>query len=235
MPRVVLERALRAFPDCGFVNAYGLTETSSTIALLSPEDHRAALAAHDEAARARLSSVGRPVPGVEMQIRDAAGNPVPPGVVGELWVRGPQVSGEYVDEGSVLDEQGWFPTRDRAWFDDAGYLFIEGRADDTIIRGGENIAPAEIEEAILEHPAVHDAAVVGVPDDEWGERVVAVVVRRAGAELDAEQLRGWVRARLRGSRTPDEVVWRDELPRTPLGKIVRREIVDDLLAHADAG
>lgn len=232
MPRPVLERALRAFPDCGFVNAYGLTETSSTIALLGPEDHREALRAADEGGRARLSSVGRPVPGVEMQIRDDDGNVVDPGAVGELWVRGPQVSGEYVGIGSVLDENGWFPTRDRARFDDAGYLFVEGRADDTIIRGGENIAPAEIEEALLAHPQVRDAAVVGVPDDEWGERIVAVVVRRG--ELDTEQVRDWIRQRLRGSRVPDEVVWRSELPHTPMGKLVRRDVVADLLTGGGA-
>jgi acyl-CoA synthetase (AMP-forming)/AMP-acid ligase II len=236
MPRPVLERALRAFPNAGFVNAYGLTETSSTIALLGPEDHRAALAADDPAVRRRLGSVGRPVPGVQTAIRDPAGVPLPPGEVGELWVRGPQVSGEYVGLGSVLDEDGWFPTRDRAWSDDDGYLFIEGRSDDVIIRGGENIAPAEVEDVLLSHPGVAQAAVIGVPDVEWGERLVAVVVPARGSATgsapEAAELREWVRARLRSSKTPDTVVFRAELPQTDTSKLLRRVLVAELAGSA---
>lgn len=231
IPAPVLAKALRAFPGAGFVNAYGLTETSSTIALLDPDDHRAALDGDDPAARARLSSAGRFVPGVEGEIRDDEGTPLAVGVVGELWVRGPQVSGEYLGSGSVTDAGGWFPTRDRAHLDEAGYLFIEGRADDTIIRGGENIAPAEVEDVIAEHPAVREVAVIGLPDEEWGERLVAVVVARG--PLEAEELRAFVRARIRGSRTPDDVFIRDdELPKTPTGKLLRRELVEDLLSRA---
>lgn len=220
----VLAKALRAFPEAGFVNAYGLTETSSTITLLDADDHRAALASDDPQARARLASAGRFVPGIEAQVRDADDHVLAVGQVGELWVRGPQVSGEYLGTGSVVDSEGWFPTRDRAHVDAEGYLFIEGRSDDTIIRGGENIAPAEVEDVLSEHPAVRDVAVIGVPDAEWGERLVAVVVR--SEEVDPEVLRAFVRARLRGSRTPDEVVFTDELPVTPTGKLLRRALVD---------
>ncbi|WTW92686.1 acyl--CoA ligase [Streptomycetaceae bacterium NBC_01309] len=230
MPETVLARALAAFPDAGFTNAYGLTETSSTIAVLGPEDHRAALAATDPAVRARLGSAGRFVPGVEGQVRG-----------GELWVRGPQVSGEYLGSGSTLDEFGWFPTRDRARIDAEGYLFIEGRADDTIIRGGENIAPAEIEDVLIHHPAVREVAVVGTPDEQWGQRITAAVVpavagtaagtttgtAAADSEL-AEELRSFVRARLRGSRTPDEVVFREALPYTATGKLLRRQLAAEL-------
>ncbi|MCI3274314.1 class I adenylate-forming enzyme family protein [Streptomyces cylindrosporus] len=221
MPRTVLEAALRAFPDTGFTNAYGLTETSSTIALLGPEDHRAALASEDPEVRARLGSAGRMVPGVEAEIRNAHA----PGAPGELWVRGPQVSGEYKGAATLLDADGWFHTRDLAHFDSEGYLFIAGRADDTIIRGGENIAPAEVEDVLLRHAAVREAAVVGVPDEEWGERIAAFVVTHEGSAVDAESLRGWVRGHLRGSRTPDVVVFRDELPYTPTGKLLRRELL----------
>ncbi len=229
IPAPVLAKALLAFPATGFVNAYGLTETSSTIALLDPDDHRAALASDDPAGRGRLASAGRFVPGIEGQVRSEDGAVLGTGEVGELWVRGPQVSGEYLGSGSVVDEGGWFPTRDRAHLDADGYLFIEGRADDTIIRGGENIAPAEVEDVIAEHPAVREVAVIGLPDDEWGERLVAVVVARSS--LDPEELRQFVRARLRGSRTPDDVFIRDaELPKTPTGKLLRRELVEDLLA-----
>ena len=225
MPHTVLEAALRAFADTGFTNAYGLTETSSTIALLSPDDHRAALASDDPAVRARLRSAGRMVPGVEAGIRDGSGAALPPGVPGELWVRGPQVSGEYQGAAALLDADGWFHTRDLAHFDDDGYLFIEGRADDTIIRGGENIAPAEVEDVLLRHAAVREAAVVGLPDEEWGERIAAFVVTHEGATVDAEALRAWVRSRLRGSKTPDVVAFRDELPYTPTGKLLRRELL----------
>jgi acyl-CoA synthetase (AMP-forming)/AMP-acid ligase II len=226
MPAPLLAAALRAFPATGFVNAYGLTETSSTITVLTPDDHRAALGSADPDVRARLSSVGRPVPGVDAEVRAADGTVLPPGATGELWVRGAQVSGEYAGQGSVLDRAGWFATRDRARIDGGGYVFLDGRADDTIIRGGENISPAEIEEVLLAHPAVRDAAVVGVPDEEWGERMVAVIVPAAAATADA--LRDHVRQRLRGSRTPDEVVFRDDLPTTPMGKVIRRQLISEL-------
>jgi acyl-CoA synthetase (AMP-forming)/AMP-acid ligase II len=228
MPLPVLERALTAFPSADFVNAYGLTETSSTIALLGPEDHRIAMTSDDPRLRARLGSAGRPVPGIEMQIRAEDDTVLAPEETGELWVRGPQVSGEYVGLGSVLDAQGWFPTKDRARLDADGYLFIEGRADDTIIRGGENIAPAEIEETLLRHPAILDVAVVGLPDDEWGERIVAVVVVREGHAVDTDEVRAHARKHLRGSRTPDEVVFRAELPHTATGKLLRRDVIADL-------
>jgi acyl-CoA synthetase (AMP-forming)/AMP-acid ligase II len=224
MPATVLERACAILPEVGLVNAYGLTETSSTIALLGPEDHREAMSSSDPAVRARLGSVGRPLPGIEVEIRDEFGSVLPVGRVGEMFVRGEQVAGEYAGR-SVLDPNGWFPTRDLGHVDLDGYLFIEGRADDTIIRGGENIAPAEIEDEIHSHPEVDDVAVIGVADDEWGQRLVAVVVRRAGATVDEQALRAFVRDRLRSSKTPDEVRFRDELPRTDTGKLLRRQLV----------
>lgn len=231
LPRPVLEKALVAFPDTGFTNAYGLTETSSTIAVLGPDDHRGAAASDDPAVRARLGSAGRFVPGIEGQIRDLDGSVLGPGEVGELWVRGAQVSGEYAGSGSVLDAEGWFPTRDRAHVDADGYLFIEGRSDDTIIRGGENISPAEIEEALATHPDVADVAVFGAPDEHWGDRIVAAIVLRAredgtSAPADTETYRDWVRARLRSSRTPDQIMFSTELPYTATGKLLRRELVE---------
>lgn len=225
----LVRRALELLPGVGFVNAYGLTETSSTIAVLTPDDHRAALAASDAGARKRLGSVGRPVPGIELEVRGEDGTVLGPGETGELFVRGEQVSGRYTGIGSVLDENGWFPTKDIAMLDDEGYLFIGGRSDDTIIRGGENIAPAELEEVLIEHPHVRDVAVVGVEDEQWGQAIVAVVVPVAGVDPDPEELREYVRKCLRGSRTPDRVVFRDELPTTPTGKVLRREIIENLV------
>lgn len=224
----LVRRALELLPNVGFVNAYGLTETSSTITVLTPEDHRQAQAATDAAVAKRLGSVGQPVPGIEVQIRDENGAVLPPGQTGELFVRGDQVSGRYTGIGSVLDADGWFPTRDIATLDEDGYLFIGGRSDDTIIRGGENIAPAELEDVLIEHPRVRDVAVVGVDDPQWGQAIVAVVVPTPGVEPDPEELREYVRKSLRGSRTPDRVVFRDELPTNATGKVLRRNIVESL-------
>ncbi len=227
MPAAVLQRAMELFPTTGFVNAYGLTETSSTIALLDPEDHRVAAASEDPEVRARLASVGRVLPGIELDVRDEDGRPVPAGTTGLLFVRGEQISGEY-DGQRLTDDDGWFATRDRGRVDAGGYLFIEGRADDTIIRGGENIAPAEIEEVLLSLPGVADAVVVGLPDDEWGQRLAAVVVPAAGDTPDADELREAVRRRLRSSKTPDVVEFWAELPRTETGKLLRRVVTAEL-------
>jgi acyl-CoA synthetase (AMP-forming)/AMP-acid ligase II len=227
-PRPVLERALRAFPRTGFVNAYGLTETASSIAVLTPGDHRAALESDDPAVAARLGSVGRALPGVEFQIRAGDGRPAGAGESGLVFVRGDQISGEYGGR-SALDPDGWFATRDTGRMDADGYLFIEGRADDTIIRGGENIAPAEIEDVLLAHPGITEAAVVGVPDPEWGQRLVAVVV----GDGDPAEIRRWVQGRLRSAKTPDAVVFRPELPKTETGKLLRRVLLAELeTAHA---
>jgi acyl-CoA synthetase (AMP-forming)/AMP-acid ligase II len=224
----LVRKALGLLPEVGFVNAYGLTETSSTIAVLTPDDHRAALGSADAAVTRRLGSVGQPVPGIEVQIRGDDGAVLGAGETGELFVRGEQVSGRYAEIGSVLDPDGWFPTKDIGMLDEDGYLFIGGRSDDTIIRGGENIAPAEIEDVLVEHPSVRDCAVVGPEDPEWGQIIVAVVVPAESANPDPDELREHVRAHLRGSRTPDRVVFRHELPTNATGKVLRRELVDEL-------
>jgi acyl-CoA synthetase (AMP-forming)/AMP-acid ligase II len=229
MPPRVLHRALAAFPEAGFCNAYGLTETSSTIALLTPEDHRQAMTSPDPAIQGRLGSIGRAVPGVEAEIRGPDGTRAPAGGRGHLWVRGEQISGEYATIGSLVDDDGWFDTRDEAWMDPDGYIYLEGRTDDLIIRGAENIAPAEIEDVLAEHPAVKEVAVLGRPDDEWGERIVAVIVPQPGSTSSAGELREFVRARLRSSRTPDEIVWRADLPHTETGKLLRRQLAEELV------
>ncbi len=234
LPASVLERALTSFPTTGLVNAYGLTETSSTIAALGPEDHRTAFASEDPDVRARLTSVGRPLPGVEVAVRSAAGASVPAGDVGDLWVRGRQVSGEYTGSGSTLDADGWFRTRDLARIDAEGFLFIEGRADDTIIRGGENVAPAEVEDALLHHPDIREAAVVGVPDEEWGERIAAAVVLVPEADTSVAAITAWAQQRLRSSRTPDQIVFWPSLPYNAVGKLLRRQVAQALTAGGTA-
>jgi acyl-CoA synthetase (AMP-forming)/AMP-acid ligase II len=226
MPPAVIARALRLLPHVDFVNAYGLTETSSTISVLDPDDHRRALEADDPDVRARLHSVGRPLPSVEIEIRGPAGEPLPPGACGEVHVRGEQVAGEYLGR-RLTDADGWFATRDSGWLDRAGYLFLDGRLDDVIVRGGENISPGEIEDVLRAHPGVADAAVVGAPDEQWGERVAAVVVPRDAA-LAAEELTGWVKARLRSTKTPETWLFRAELPYNETGKLLRRVLKAEL-------
>jgi len=227
MPVPVIERAIGLLPDVGYVNAYGLTETSSTIALLGPDDHRAAIASDDPAVRARLGSVGQPLPSVEVTIRDPLGNEVPTGERGEIWVRGEQVSGEYLNRDDDRSE-GWFNTRDAGHLDDEGFLFVHGRLDDVIVRGGENLSPGEIEAVLLEHPAVAEAAVVGVPDTEWGEKVVAAVVLNEGAGVEEAELQDLVRSKLRSTRTPEHIDIRDELPYNETGKLLRRVLKTEL-------
>jgi acyl-CoA synthetase (AMP-forming)/AMP-acid ligase II len=222
MPVPVLERALELFPNAGFVNAYGLTETSSTVALLGPDDHRVAMVSQDEAVRARLGSVGKPLPGVEVDVVDDTGIPVASGEEGRIRIRGPQVSGAYVGVDGAVDTEGWFVTGDIGILDTDGYLFVKGRADDVIIAGGENLSPGEIEDCLLRHPSVTGAAVVGVPDLEWGEKVAAMVT--VTGHVDVSELIEWVRKDLGSLKAPKTIALRDELPMTPTGKVLRRDV-----------
>jgi acyl-CoA synthetase (AMP-forming)/AMP-acid ligase II len=230
MPQSVIERALEIFPEANFANAYGLTETSSTLSILGPEDHRAALTSEDPEVRRRLVSVGQPLPSIEVEIRDEEGNTLGPNERGEIYVRGEQVSGEYLGKGSRVLEDGFFPTRDGGSLDEEGYLFIEGRIDDIIVRGGENISPGDIEDVLLEHDALADAAVVGLPDEQWGEKVVAAVVCKAEQVANEAELQQWVKDRLRSSRTPESFEFWTELPYNETGKLLRRTVRARLLA-----
>jgi len=229
MPAPILERALHLFPEVDFVNAYGLTETSSTVAILGPDDHRLALYSDEPLFKARLSSVGQPLPGIEIRIVDDTGATVGADVPGEIQIRGDQVSGKYVGTESKTDADGWLHTGDRGWLDVEGYLFCEGRADDTIIRGGENLAPAEIEDALLQHDAISVAAVVGLEDETYGERIAAMISLRPGVdEIDLDHVREWVRERLGSLKTPELIVVVDEVPQTATGKILRRQVKTEL-------
>jgi long-chain acyl-CoA synthetase len=224
MPLSVIEKAMEFFPGTDFTNAYGLTETSSTISILSPDDHRKAASSKDENVRKRLVSVGQPLPTLEVEIRDDEGKALGPGQRGEIHVRGEQVSGEYLGKGSQLIADGWFPTRDGGYLDDEGYLFLEGRVDDIIVRGGENMSPGEIEDVLLEHAAVADAAVVGIPDEQWGEAVAAAVVLKDGKDASVAALQQWVKDHLRSSRAPERIEFEDELPYNETGKLLRRKV-----------
>ena len=230
MPRAVVERALHLLPGVDFVNAYGLTETSSSITVLGPDEHRQALASDDPAVQARLGSVGQPLPTVEVSIRDADGSELPPGQRGEVWVRGEQISGEYAHANQLV-AGGWFTTRDAGWLDADGYLYLDGRIDDVIVRGGENLSPGEIEDVLLQHPAISDAVVLGLPDREWGEVVAAVVVLEEGQAIDEDEVRAWVVQHLRSSRAPAVIDIRSELPYNETGKVLRRVLKPELEAR----
>jgi len=226
MPLPVIERALKMLPQVDFVNAYGLTETSSTIAVLGPDDHRLAIASEDPAIRRRLGSVGQPLPSLEVEIRGPEGELLPAGEMGEVYVRGEQVAGEYLHR-KVIQDDGWFPTNDSGWLDEDGYLYVGGRLDDVIVRGGENVSPGEIEDVLREHPGVADVAVLGLPDVQWGEKVAAVIVP-VGAPPSIEELAACVKAKLRSTKTPETWEFRDALPYNETGKLLRRVLKAEL-------
>jgi acyl-CoA synthetase (AMP-forming)/AMP-acid ligase II len=226
MPQAVIEKAITLLPQVDFVNGYGLTETSSTVAVLTAEDHRQAIASSDPAVRRRLGSVGQPLPSVELEIRGPDGQRLAAGQSGEVYVRGEQIAGEYLGR-KVIADDGWFATHDAGWMDEGGYLFVEGRLDDVIVRGGENISPGEIEDVLRRHPNVSDVAVLGLPDDQWGERVAAVVVAKNSTPLAAE-LAEWVKERLRSTKTPETWEFRAELPYNDTGKLLRRVLKAEL-------
>jgi len=223
----VLVRSMAAL-GCDFAQVYGLTETTGAITLLMPADHdpngpRAGL----------LRSAGRPADHVELRIVDSAtGAVLPVGQVGEVWTRSDQNMLGYWNKpeetARVLSEDGWFRTGDAGWIDDEGYLFLHDRIKDMIVSGGENVYPAEVENTLLAHPAVSDAAVIGVPDERWGETVKAVVVRSPDASPDDEGLERDIiaatRSRLAHYKCPTSIDFIDALPRNPSGKVLKREL-----------
>ncbi|HLK24157.1 MAG TPA: class I adenylate-forming enzyme family protein [Caulobacteraceae bacterium] len=232
MPQPVIERALELMPHVDFVNAYGLTETSSTIAVLTADDHRQAIASADPKVRARLGSVGRPLPTLELEIRAPGGKPLGAGESGEVYVRGEQISGEYLHRKAIQDD-GWFATNDAGFLDEDGYLFVEGRLDDVIVRGGENISPGEVEDVLRQHPGVADVAVLGVPDNEWGERVAAIIVA-TDARPSPDELAALVKSKLRSTKTPEVWAFRDALPYNDTGKLLRRQLRAEMAADQPA-
>jgi acyl-CoA synthetase (AMP-forming)/AMP-acid ligase II len=215
--RVMVE-AGRVF-GCRFAQGYGMTEATSAIVMLAPDDH--------VAARGKLKSCGRPLPGVEVRVVDADGKPCPPHGIGEVVVRGPVVTkGYWRDEratsSAIID--GWLHTGDAAYFDEEGYLYIHDRVKEMIVSGGENIYPAEVENALFHHPDVADAAVIGVPHEKWGEAVKALVVVKPGATLSETALIEHARGHIAGYKVPKSVEFVSTIPRNAAGKILRREL-----------
>ncbi|WKD49024.1 class I adenylate-forming enzyme family protein [Microbulbifer spongiae] len=230
MPLSTIEEALQYFPGVDFANAYGLTESSSTVCVLDPEQHREAFKSKKPALRNRLQSVGKPVPGIELQIRDDKNQPLAAGQTGEVFLRGDQISGKYREKES-LQSDGWFPTRDHGYIDDSGFLYLMGRADDIIVRGGENISPGDIESVIRESPAVADVAVVGIADEHWGEAIAAAIVLTEDHSISDDEIAVMITARLRSSRVPSKIIRVEHLPYNEMGKILRRKVKQLLEEH----
>jgi acyl-CoA synthetase (AMP-forming)/AMP-acid ligase II len=220
IPLDLLRECMEVF-GCGFVQQYGMTETTGTVVYLPPEDH-------DPAGNARMRSAGLPMPGVELKVIDEAGNSLPTGAVGEVAVRSQANMAGYskLSEATAktIDADGWLRTGDAGYLDVDGYLFIHDRVKDMIISGGENIYPAEVESAVYGHPHVAEVAVIGVPDDRWGEAVKAVVAAKPGVTPDAEDIIAFARTRIAGFKAPKSVDFVDALPRNASGKILRREL-----------
>jgi acyl-CoA synthetase (AMP-forming)/AMP-acid ligase II len=204
---------------CNFVQVYGLTETTGGGTNLKPEDH--------DAARNKLRSCGKPNAGVELRIVDEAGNDVPQGEVGEIIMRGGSIMKGYWNKPDATTEavkDGWFYSGDAGFLDEEGYVFIHDRVKDMIVSGGENVYPAEVENALFAHPDIADVAVIGVPSEKWGEAVKACVVMAEGKSLSEDEIIAFARARIAGYKLPKSVDFIDALPRNPSGKILRREL-----------
>jgi acyl-CoA synthetase (AMP-forming)/AMP-acid ligase II len=217
-----LRRAIEVF-KCDFLQGYGMTETTAALTLLLPSDHRRALAENP----ALLLSAGRAMAGTEVRIVDSEDNPVPNGTIGEVVGRGPQLMKEYwqrpeATAGALRD--GWMHTGDAGVIDDEGYLYIQDRMKDMIVSGGENVYPRVVEEVLFQHPAVADAAVIGVPNERWGETVKAIVVLRSGMSASAEEILEFCRERLGGFERPRSVDFIEALPRNPSGKVLKRTL-----------
>ena len=227
MPLPVVRQAIDKFPGTRFINAFGQTETASTITMLPPDDHNLTGSAEEvETKMRRLTSIGKPLDDVEVMIVTEDGDPVADGEVGEIVARGPRMmTGYWGQEDATRDtlKGGWLYTGDLAWQDGDGYIYLSGRARDFIKRGGEMVSPEEVETILAEHPSVADSAVIGVPDDQWGEEVRAVVVASDEA-VSEQELIEFCRDRLAGFKRPRSVVFVDELPRNVMGKVLKRDL-----------
>jgi len=221
----VLIGAMRAF-KCNFIQVYGLTETTGAVTFLPPEDHDP-----EGPKKHLLRSAGRPMLNVEIRVVDpATGTDAAPGKIGEVWLRTPQNMKGYWDNAKATrdayvargaDGLGWFRSGDAGYLRD-GYLFLHDRIKDMIVSGGENIYPAEVENALMQHPAVADGAVIGVPDEQWGEAVKACVVLKAGVHATQGEIIDFMRQRIAHYKCPRSVDFLDVIPRNPTGKILKR-------------
>jgi acyl-CoA synthetase (AMP-forming)/AMP-acid ligase II len=220
IPLELLKRAVQTF-NCGFVQMYGLTETGGAATFLPADDH-------DLAGNQRMRSAGRPAAGVQLTIKDADGRDLPTGETGEICMRTPALMLGYWNNPEATAEtmtaDGWFRSGDAGYLDEDGYLYIQDRYKDMIVSGGVNIYPAEVESAIYGHPDLLEVAVIGVPDDKWGEAVMAIVVARPGTQPDPQQILEFTRERIAGYKVPKTIAFLDALPRNASGKVLKTEL-----------
>ena len=230
IPAPLLKEALTRL-SCGFVGTYGMTEANSVCVMLSPEDHR-------DLSASRLASTGKPTFGAEIRIVDTENRDCDVGATGEILVRGVGVMKGYWRNpdatAETIDTDGWLRSGDAGYRDADGFIYICDRVKDMICSGGENIYPAEVESAVFGHPDVAEVAVVGLPDDRWGESVLAVVVPRVGATIDPAGVLAWARERIASYKAPRAVRVVDALPKSAAGKILRREVRAAALAESKA-
>lgn len=220
IPLDLLREAMEVF-GCGFVQMYGMTETAGTVVALPPEDH-------DPNGNERMRSAGKPLPGVEVRILNEDGVELPPHEVGEIAIRSRSNMSEYWKlpgpTKSTLDQNGWLRSGDAGYIDEDGYVYIHDRVKDMIISGGENIYPAEVENALFSHPDVEDVAVIGVPDEKWGEAVKAIVIAKPGKSLSERQVIEWARSKIAKFKCPRTIEFVEQIPRNASGKILRKDL-----------
>jgi len=230
-PYEVLKKTIECFPGRALINAFGGTETSSTIAALRAEDQiitgKESEAEREKKLKRLASSIGLPLDDVEIQVRDEEGRELPTGEMGEIVVRGPRImKGYWRDEEKTqkaFTPDGWYRTGDMGYKDEEGYIYLTGRGDDVIVRGGENIGPDEVESVLYSHPKVEEAAVIGVKDLEWGQQIRAIVRLKPGETATEEEIIGFCRPRLAGYKRPSSIILvKEELPKTSTGKVLRR-------------
>ena len=231
MPVPVIRQAIKEFPGTYFINAFGQTETAATITMLPPEDH--VLEGDEEEIERKLKhlgSIGKPLDDVEVAIFDEDGHPVTLGETGEIAARGARLMKGYWNQEDATTETirgGWLFTGDLGYQDEDGYIYLAGRAKDFIKRGGEMVSPEEVEQVIQSHEAVEEAAIIGVPDLDWGERVRALVVLRNGAQASEDDISEYCRQRLASFKKPESVVFCEELPRNQMGKVLKRILKEE--------
>jgi acyl-CoA synthetase (AMP-forming)/AMP-acid ligase II len=232
-PYEVLRKTIERFPSRALINAFGGTETASTIAMLKAEDQVITGKETEQEREKKLkrlaTSIGLPTQDVEIQVRDEEGRALPAGQMGEIVARGPRImKGYWRDEEKTKDaftEDGWYRTGDIGYMDEEGYIYLSGRGDDVIVRGGENIGPDEVESILYSNPKIEEAAVIGIKDIEWGQEVRAIVRLKANETATEQEIIDFCRPRLAGFKRPSSVIFvKEELPKTSTGKVLRREL-----------
>jgi long-chain acyl-CoA synthetase len=220
MPTALVERVLAMFPDMDLFQGYGMTENCGLLTCLGPEEHRRG--------GNLLRSAGRPMPGSELSIQDEGGNLLPAGQSGEVCARAGNYMQEYwnrPEETTAAFRGGWYHTGDAGYLDEGGYLYLVDRVKDMIVTGGENVYSAEVENAVASHPGVAQVAVIGIPSEQWGEAVLAIVVPKDGVSLTEEDIKAWSRERIAGYKVPKVVEFRTEaLPLSGAMKVLKREL-----------